>query len=247
MKKRLQNILAHRGVASRRRSGELISSGKVQVDGKTITEKGRKFDPEVNQITVEGRQLPSDKRRRYFIAYKPEGVISTAKDTHGRSIVTDMLPDDAGRLYPAGRLDKDTVGLVLLTNDGRLANQVMHPSIKLDKEYVAEVEPALKRSAHEVFRKGIKIGPFRTAPCRISLICEEAGRGVYRVLLHEGRKRQIRRMFAKLGSEVVTLKRTRIGTLTLEGMRKGSVRELSSDEIDKFKAQIKKGLKHGTG
>ncbi len=246
MKKRLQNILAHRGIASRRKSGDLIKKGKVEVDGKVVTDKGMRLDPSEHKITFNGKALPEIEEKVYFIVNKTQGVVSTAKDTHSRPIVTDLIPDITQRLYPSGRLDMDSTGLVLLTNDGFLANMVMHPSYEIEKEYVVEASPPLEKHKLDKFEKGIVLDGSRTAPCSIKVGSSKGKKAVYKVIIHEGRKRQIRRMFESLGSEVQSLHRTRIGPLSLKGLRKGQYRELGPEEIKKLKKTLKRGEQHET-
>lgn len=239
MKKRLQNILAHRGIASRRRSAKLIEEGEVKVDGRTVSEKGRKFDPDSHEITVSGKKLPPEEKKRYFLVNKPEGFISTARDTHGRDIVTQITSDKEERLYPVGRLDKETSGLLFMTNDGDLANMVMHPRYSIEKHYIAEVSPPLNRTQLKHFQNGIDLDGKRTRRCKIRKVSIKKRTAKYRIVLCEGRKRQIRRMFDSLGSGIITLERIRIGPLSIRGIKKGEYRELSSNEVLALKNTLK--------
>lgn len=232
MEERLQNILARAGVASRRRSGDLIESGSVEVDGSVVTAKGCKLDPDNHNIVVDGKPLPKEEKKYYFLFHKPKDVISTVSDTHARKMVTDYFKKVDARLYPVGRLDKDTTGILIITNDGPLANRLSHPKYEVEKEYLVTVEGALSESDCKRLELGIILEGKKTAPCEISSVRRKGKYTVLKVILHEGRKRQIRRMFEYIGNEVTDLKRTRYAGLTLGGLQVGEYRELSPEEIE---------------
>lgn len=237
MKKRLQTILAHAGAASRRSAADLIEKGKVKVDGRVVREKGLKLDASRHEISLNGLPLKSEEKKVYFLLNKPSGVISTVKDTHGRKKITDMFRGVKERLYPVGRLDKDTTGLIILTNDGDLAHRLSHPSFEVEKEYIAKTEYPLEEKALKIIASGVEIDGKKTSPCMI----ERLGKTVYRVSLHEGRKRQIRRMFDIAGGRVVELERTGYAGLSMGRLKRGEYRRLTRPEVE----SLKKNTKHG--
>ncbi|MFH1797911.1 MAG: pseudouridine synthase [Candidatus Omnitrophota bacterium] len=226
MKTRLQTILAHAGIASRRGVVSLIQTGKVTVNGKIVVEKGFRVDPNECDIQVKGQALTNQEKKYYFLFNKPKGVISTAIDTHNRRKITDFFKDIPARLYPVGRLDKDTTGAIIVTNDGALTHKFSHPSFEIEKEYVAEVTPCVSKSDIKKIEKGIKLEGKYTAPCGIKFIKENKNSAVYRIILHEGRKRQIKRMFEEVGSKVVNLKREKYAGLSLGTLKEGEYRPI---------------------
>jgi 23S rRNA pseudouridine2605 synthase len=232
---RLQKIVAARGAASRRAAEELILEGRVTVDRRVVMELGTKVDPLSAEIRVNGRLLKSP-RLTYMILNKPRGYITTASDPEGRRTVYDLLEPGATkeRVYPVGRLDMDSEGLLLLTNDGDLANRIAHPRYHLDKEYNALVEGnpsagALARLAHG----GFLINGGRTSPAQVSKMGHEAGGTWLKVIIHEGRKRQVRRMLEEIGHPVRRLRRVRLGPLTLAGLPAATHRPLSAEELQR--------------
>jgi 23S rRNA pseudouridine2605 synthase len=231
MKKRLQTILAHAGVSSRRGAEDLIAAGRVKVDGRTVTEKGLRVDPEENEIFVDGKGLPQEKKH-YFLFNKPKNVISTVSDTHGRKKVTDYFRNIKARLYPVGRLDKDTTGILLVTNDGGLAHRLTHPSFEIDKEYMALVKPRLSPESLRKLREGLRIEGKMTHPCSVEFRGDDAKGCSYKIIIHEGRKRQIRYMFKAVGSRVIELKRVRYAGLALGRLKEGESRELTEREVE---------------
>lgn len=234
MKKRLQTILAHAGAASRRQAAKLIEEGHVTVNGRIITERGERVDPEKAKILLNGKELKAEERKYYFLFNKPKGVISTAKDTHARKKVTDFFRKFNVRLYPIGRLDKDTTGILIMTNDGALAYKLAHPAFEVGKEYEASVEGGVSPGAIAELQKGVALEGSVTAPCKIVFLKKVSGYSVYRVILHEGRKRQVRRMFEHVGARVVELRRTGYAGLALEGLKEGEFRALSKKEIEQL-------------
>ena len=235
MCRRLQTVLAHAGIASRRKAAELIERGKVKVDGRTVFEKGMRVDPRENVVFVDGRRIQEEEKKYYFLFNKPSGVISSAKDTHDREKVTDFFKHIKARLYPVGRLDKDTTGLILITNDGELTHKLSHPSFEVEKEYRVVVKPFVKDSDIKKLQRGIEVEGKLTAPCTIKLLKRDQSLGVYKVQLHEGRKRQIRVMFETVGSKVTSLERNRYAGFTLRRLKPGEYRELTEKEINRLK------------
>ncbi len=239
---RLQKYLANCGVASRRHAEELITEGLVSVNGVTVRELGVRVDPMRDVVRVRGRQVAPITRKRYLRMNKPAGVMTTTSDPHGRRTVLDLLPtrwrDE--RVYPVGRLDYDTEGLLLLTNDGDLALRLTHPRYALAKEYHALVEgrPApeeLQRLAAGILLEG-EARP--TAPARVWLLRGAEGDAAWVGLeLHEGRNRQARRMFEAIGHPIIQLRRVRLGPLTLGALTPGETRELTAREVEELRRQ----------
>ena len=230
---RLQKVLAARGVASRRAAEEMIRDGRVRVNGKVITEMGVRVNPERDQILVNGHALRQP-RVRYVLLHKPSGYITTASDPRGRWTVLDLVRTEE-RLYPVGRLDRDTEGLLLLTNDGAVANRVMHPRYGVTKEYHALVTPLPNAAAMSALGAGIVLTdergrPERTAPAKVNLLPVKDNEQWIRIVIHEGRKRQVRRMLEAVGCSVQRLVRVRLGPLSLRGIPKGYWRDLTPGE-----------------
>ncbi len=237
---RLQKVLAARGVASRRAAEELIQEGRISVDGRVVTELGTKVDPEWQEIRVGGRVLKQP-RSIYLVLNKPRGYITTASDPEGRRTVYDLL--DPGelreRIYPVGRLDMDSEGLLLMTNDGEFANRVAHPRYRLDKEYNALVEGSPAPGAlARLAQGGFLISGGRTSPAEVSIIGHDAGGTWVRVVIHEGRKRQVRRMMEEIGHPVRRLRRVRLGPLTLAGLPAATYRPLSGEELLRLRRMV---------
>ncbi|MFC1570339.1 pseudouridine synthase [Candidatus Omnitrophota bacterium] len=244
MEKRLQTILSHAGVASRRHAGKIIEEGKVKVNGNLVTEKGFRVDPEKDKVTVSGKPVGGAEKKHYFLFNKPEGVISTAIDTHDRKKVVDFFKKVDARLYPVGRLDKDTTGLMIITNDGSFAQKLSHPSFEVEKEYTVTVKGRLTEKNMRKMMGGIRVEGEITSPCKVKrLESPPGGDSSYRVILHEGRKRQIRKMFKAVGFNVESLERTKYAGLTLDGLKRGAARPLTEKEVDKLKSLGKPGKK----
>ena len=231
MEERLQKILSHAGVASRRAAEEMIRTGRVTVDGSVITELGCKFDAGCHVIAVDGVRIEPNEQKFYILINKPRGYLSTARDDRGRETVLDLLPDFPARLYPVGRLDADTEGLLLITNDGALTQELLHPRYEIDKVYHAEVSGKVEADGLARLRSGILLEDGMTAPARVRVLRCEEGRTVVETIIHEGRNRQVRRMFAAVGCRVQRLRRVRFAMLTLDGLPCGTFRHLTSDEI----------------
>ena len=210
MLERLQKVLAKAGIASRRGAEELIRQGKVRVDGRVVTEMGIKVDTETQNIQCDGITLTSQEKKVYILLHKPTGYLSTVDDPQGRPIVTDLLKNIKERVYPVGRLDLDTEGALLLTNDGELAQKILHPSHEVNKTYVARVKGVPGRKKLDTLSKGIELEGRKTWPASIKVIKTEAQSAVIEITIHEGRKRQIRKMFDAIGHPVLGLKRNAI-------------------------------------
>jgi 23S rRNA pseudouridine2605 synthase len=231
MLERLQKVLAKAGVASRRRAEELIRQGKVRVDGRIVTEMGTKVDPETQNIECEGVALVSREEKVYILLHKPTGYLSTVDDPKGRPIVTDLLKNIKERVYPVGRLDLNTEGALLLTNDGELSQKILHPSHEVNKTYVAKVKGVPGRKKLDALSKGIELEGRKTWPASIKVLKTEAQSTVIQIIIHEGRKRQVRKMFEAIGHPVLALKRTAYGQLELGGLGPGKYRFLTPPDI----------------
>jgi 23S rRNA pseudouridine2605 synthase len=228
---RLQKLLAQSGVASRRKCEELMLAGLVEVDGEVVTRLGTKVDPTTAVIRVDGKRLPPVSPHVYLVLNKPRGVVSTMSDPEGRRTLTDLVADRPERLFHVGRLDTDTDGLILLTNDGDFAQRVAHPSYELDKTYVAEVDGVVAKGTVRRLLAGVTLedGPVEVSACRV--VSSTADRSIVELVIHEGRNRIVRRLLDEVGHPVRRLTRTAIGPVLLRGLRSGAVRELTLDEL----------------
>ena len=226
---RVQKILAAAGVGSRRACEQLIAEGRVAVGGKII-ELGGKADPERDIITVDGERIPVDPHHAYLLLNKPPGVVTTANDPQGRPTVMDLVPENP-RVYPVGRLDRDTEGLLLLTNDGELANRLAHPRYEVEKTYVAQVRGTPKKQALRALRQGVQLddGPARARSIRE--LGAAADKTLLEIVLAEGRKREIRRMFAAVEIPLERLARVKVGPVALGEIAPGKYRPLNSAEV----------------
>ena len=239
---RLQKIIAAAGIASRRKAEELISSGRVAVNGRTVTELGTKADPEQDHIRVNGKLLHGPERPVYLLLNKPKGYVTTVSDPEGRPTVISLLHGIKTRVYPVGRLDYASEGLLLLTNDGALAQQLMKAGSHVPKTYLIKVSGQPSEEAMAKLRKGVSIETdqgrrVRTAPAKINII-REAANPWYEITLIEGRNRQIRRMFEQVGHHVEKIKRVRYGPLQLD-VPPGEFRRLTTQEVARLKGAIK--------
>jgi len=235
MQERLQKILSQAGVASRRESETFIQQGRVAVNGVVVTELGTKADPDQDSITVDGKELVISEKRVYILLYKPVGYMTTMKDPEGRPIVTDLLEGVKERVYPIGRLDYNTEGLLLLTNDGALANLLMHPSHEVDKGYLVRVSGKVSQGQMDKLAKGVQLEDGMTAPAKVLPISESENNSWISITIHEGRYRQVRRMCEAVGLSVVRLKRSRYDFLEIGELKPGEFRFLSPEEVVRLK------------
>ncbi len=222
---RLQKVLSQAGLGSRRVCEEFIAQGRVQVNGE-VAILGRRVETAVDRVELDGVQIAVAPGLVYYLLNKLPGVVSTADDPQGRPTVVEQVPREP-RVYPVGRLDTDTEGLLLLTNDGDLTHRLTHPSFGVEKEYLAEVEGAPPRGVLRLLREGVELDDGRTAPAKVSLVSP----GVLKVVIHEGRNRQVRRMCSAVGHPVLRLVRTRIGPLRDASLAPGAWRPLTTDEV----------------
>lgn len=229
---RLQKFMAECGVASRRKCEEIIDQGKVKVNGH-VAHIGDKINPKKDLVTVRGKKITKDERKYYIMLNKPRGYVTTVSDELGRKTVMDLVDVDA-RVYPVGRLDKDSEGLLILTNDGAFANALTHPKHNYAKVYRVTVRPSVNDEMLEKLRNGIEIDGRKTAPCDVNIVTEEEGRVVLEFILREGRNRQIRKMCDAVGLEVARLKRISIGPVKLGMLQVGKTRRLTDNEVKKL-------------
>jgi 23S rRNA pseudouridine2605 synthase len=234
---RLQKILSQAGVASRRAAEKLIAEGRVTVNGKTILEMGVKADPAADDIRVDGRRVKGAERLRYILLYKPKGYVTTRSDPERRRTVIDLLTGVREYVYPVGRLDYDSEGLLLLTNDGDLAARLTHPRHGVERTYEARVAGIPDDHALDRLRKGIPLDGHRTLPASVVLVPprRRTDDAVLLLTIREGRNRQVRRMCEAVGHPVQSLKRTRIGPIQDRRIRPGQFRELTALEVEKLK------------
>lgn len=237
---RLQKRISSLGYTSRRKAEELIIKGEVKVNGQVITELGYKVKPK-DVIEVEGNILDNNKSYEYYILNKPKEVITSSKDEHGRKTVCDIILTDT-RIYPVGRLDYDTTGILLLTNDGNIANKLMHPSSNIYKTYVAKVKGIVTGYDIKRLREGIIIDGVRTSRAKVKLkSCDKKKEvSIIELTIHEGRNHQVKKMFESLGYKVLKLKREKYAFLDLKGLKPGEYRKLSNKEIATLYSLIKK-------
>jgi 23S rRNA pseudouridine2605 synthase len=228
---RLAKYLAHAGVASRRGAERLVAAGQVRVDGKVVTDPAR--DVDASNEVIAGGETVRPEPLEYHVVNKPVGVVSTAREPGGRPKVTDLV-DSKARLYPVGRLDADSSGLILLTNDGELANRLMHPRYEVDKRYRVRVQGSPSKAALTALRQGVELEDGRTAPARVQALDAGGRETVLEVAIHEGRKRILRRMLEAVGHRVIALERTGLGPLELGRLHVGGSRRLRPAEVDRL-------------
>lgn len=226
---RLQKFLAEAGLGSRRRCEKLIEDGRVEVNGRRAF-LGDRVDPDRDRVTVDGIPVRAGEEKKYFLLNKPLGYITTVKDLRGRPTVMDLVREE-GRLFPVGRLDRDTRGLLLITNDGYLAHRLLHPSRGVEKTYLVKVEGYLTPQGLARLRKGVRLEEGMTAPAKVRVLAKKGDRCLLEFRIHEGKKRQIRRMCAAVGLRVRDLVRTRFGPLDLRGLKEGEYRPLTPEEV----------------
>ena len=237
MEDRLQKIIAQAGLASRREAERMIAEGRVALNGSIVTEAGTKADPAADHIRVDGKLIKKPARKVYLMLNKPKRCMTTRKDPEGRQTVMDLISDVKERVSPVGRLDYDTEGLLLLSNDGDLANALMHPKNEIEKTYWAKVRGRMSEAALlKVARGGISLPTGKTAPCKIRPLHKTDENGWVELILHEGKKREIRRVLERVGHPVIKLKRVAYAFLKLRGLAVGAYRHLTTYEVKKLQA-----------
>jgi 23S rRNA pseudouridine2605 synthase len=236
---RLNRFLATCGLGSRRSSEALIAEGRVKVNGQTVDTPAVVVTPGQDEVRVDGKLVSAPRKHTYYLLHKPEGAVTTAQDPEGRLTVIQLVPSSP-RVFPVGRLDQDTSGALLLTDDGDLANQVLHPRYRIDKEYEAVVEGTVEEKAIHAIRSGMVLeGESRpTAPAQVEVLERRPRRTQIRLILHEGRKRQIRRMLEKVGHPVIHLRRIRIGPILLDKLQPGECRPLTTAEVTALQKSV---------
>ncbi|WP_146552031.1 pseudouridine synthase [Rummeliibacillus sp. SL167] len=238
---RLQKVIAHAGIASRRKAEELITEGKVKVNGQVVRELGTKVSSS-DTIEVEGVKIEKE-AKVYYLLYKPRGVISAVSDDHGRKTVVDLLPHVEQRIFPVGRLDYDTSGVLLLTNDGDFSNLLTHPRYNIDKTYVAKIKGSPRKEDLKKLERGIMLEDGKTAPAKVKVLSSnrEQGKSIIAITIHEGRNRQVRRMFEAIGYPVLKLKREQFAFLGLQGLNAGESRTLTAHEVKQLRVLSETG------
>jgi 23S rRNA pseudouridine2605 synthase len=246
---RLQKFMADQGVASRRKSEDMILEGRVRVNNKVAKELGRKVIPGLDKVTVDGKLIGGRIEYVYLVLNKPKGYLSTTDDPKNRKTVLDLVKDIDQRIYPVGRLDYNTEGLLIMTNDGDLTFAMTHPSKEIKKTYHVTIDGVLSVEDVTKLRKGIDIGDCVTAPAEVYILEENTDGSVIELIIHEGKYRQVRRMLEALGFDVKRLVRTQIGNITKKGIPRGKYRHLKKTEVHVLKGQSnrkeKGGRKHG--
>lgn len=232
---RLQKFMARCGVASRRKSESIIKEGRVKVNGSIVTELGTKVDKGKDIIEVDNKKIQLEENYVYILLNKPEGYITTVDDEFDRKKVLDLLENIEERIYPVGRLDYDTSGFLLLTNDGDLAYKLTHPKYEVNKKYMAKVEGIPTESKLKQFRSGLAIEDYVTSKAKVKIISKSEISSNLEIIIHEGRNRQVRKMCAKIGHPVLELKRTEMGEIKLGNLKEGTWRHLTPKEVDTLK------------
>ncbi|MBU1567695.1 MAG: rRNA pseudouridine synthase [Proteobacteria bacterium] len=231
---RLQKYIAQCGIASRRKAEEFIGAGRIAIDGVIVREMGTSVIPGKNKITFDGKLIKLEEQLVYYLLNKPKGYVTTLSDPQGRPIVTSLIKEDAGRLFPVGRLDLDTEGALILTNDGKLAQKIQHPSHGIDKTYEALVKGCPKKDKIELLERGIYLEGKMTSPAVVSVVTKAGTNCLMQITIHEGRKRQVKKMFGFIGHPVLHLKRTAYGKLSLGRLALGDYRQLNPSELNKI-------------
>ena len=233
---RLQKFLANNGVLSRRKAEEAILNGKIKVDGKVITELGTKIKPNVNKVEYEGNLIKNSEEKVYVLLNKPIGYVTTAKDQFNRDIVTDLIKGVNIKLLPVGRLDMYTSGALILTNDGDFIYRVTHPKHEIEKTYNVTLRGIISNEQVENLKKGVKIDDYITKPAKVKILKIDQEKKISRIqiIIHEGKNRQVRKMCEAVGTKVLALHRTKIGSLDVKDLKIGEWRYLKQEEIDKF-------------
>lgn len=231
---RLHKYLAQCGLASRRKAEQLIAEGKISVDGVVVREMGVCIRPGANLVTCAGKKVEAEEQLVYYLLNKPKGYVTTLADPQGRPIVTSLIKESDARLFPVGRLDLDTEGALILTNDGDLAQKIQHPSNETNKSYEALVRGWPGREKLALLEQGILLEGKMTSPATLSILAAKGGNSLVKITIHEGRKRQVKKMFSHIGHPVLHLKRTAYGKLTLDHLPIGGYRQLNSADLKKI-------------
>lgn len=237
---RIQKVIAHAGICSRRKAEELIKEGRVRVNGELVTELGTLVSKK-DTITVDGA-LVQKEEKVYYLLYKPRGVVSTTDDDKKRKTVVDLIPTNQ-RIFPVGRLDYDTSGIIFLTNDGEFANYLMHPKHEIDKVYVAKIKGILTKEEIIALKKGVILDGKKTSPAKVKVksINKKSQTSIVALTIHEGRNHQVKKMFEAVNHQVLKLKRERIAFFDLTGLKSGEYRKLNPKEVKQFFALLKQG------
>ncbi len=233
---RINQYIAAAGITSRRKADELIEQGRVTVNGKKLTSPGYHVE-EGDIVEVDGVRAEPAGKKVYYLLNKPAGYVTSTADKQGRPLVTELVPDGI-RVFPVGRLDYNTTGLLILTNDGDLANALMHPSKEFDKKYLVRAQGIVTRAEAKRLEEGIDIGGFVTSPAEVHLVKHDRNSTIAEIIIHEGKNRQVRRMFEAIGHPVLELCRTGLGDLTIGRLAIGQCRKLSPAEVDNLKKKI---------
>jgi pseudouridine synthase len=234
---RLNRFLALCGISSRRESENLIASGRIKINGRTVRKQGIKIDPDKDKVSFDG-VIINPEEKLYLIINKPKGYVTTSFDPQKRPTVLDLIPDIEARVYPVGRLDYNSEGLLILTNDGDFSFRLIHPKYKVGKIYIVKLYGGFSPKKLEKLRTGVMLSDGLTAPCRVKLVRAKGKETILEMEIYEGKKRQIRRMCTSLGYRVVELRRVQIGTLKLGGLKSGAYRYLGPNEVGKLKELI---------
>lgn len=234
MEERLQKYMARCGIASRRKAEQIILQGNVKVNGLVVKELGSKINPEKDVVTVYNKRIYEKEKHIYIKLYKPEGYITTVKDQFNRKTVLDLI-NIKERIYPIGRLDYDTSGLLLLTDDGDLANKLMHPKYHIYKTYEIEIKGSINENSINKLRTGVLIDGYKTAPAKVKLLKQDKKMSLVKISIHEGKNRQVRKMFETVGHNVLKLKRISFGNINLGELKKGQWNYLTDHEINFLK------------
>lgn len=237
MEERLQKIIAKMGIASRRAAEEIILEGRVTVNGKAAT-LGMKADPSKDHIKLDGKLLIKPEPKVYLMINKPKGVITTLSESEARPTIRDFLKKIKYRIFPVGRLDYDSEGLLLLTNDGDFAHAILHPSKKIPKTYHVKIKGVLEDNDIEKLKRGVKLKDGMTSPSKVKKLRKAEENSWIEITIYEGRKRQVRRMLEKVGHPVLKLKRVRINGIELGNLASGAIRYLTSEEVNKIKKEV---------
>ncbi len=240
---RLQKYMAQCGVASRRGSEEIISKGRVKVNGEIVDYMGYEVDEAADEVEVDGRIIKPEAKKYYILLNKPKGYVTTVSDEFDRPTVMELVSDVHARIYPVGRLDYDTAGLLILTNDGDFANTLTHPRHEINKGYIAQLNNLPDADSLNTLRKGVLLDGKLTAPAKVEILKQTKHNCEIKVTIHEGRNRQVRRMFEAIGAEVVSLKRISVGNVTLGNLPEGKWRHLNDAERQRLAGKDSKGSK----